>query len=106
VACGAFLNLRPKTEANAWLQSYFSLELSGQNRLKQEEQEPLIHVFSHFRLMIQPVIIHLDEQENPINPPMKQRVMETDESLWYNIDTEFNGGLASPVQALLNKLKD
>jgi len=101
-----FPQFETKTEANEWLQGYFSLESSELNRVKQEEQEPLIHVFSHFRLMIQPVIIHLDEQENPINPPMKQRVMETDESLWYNIDTEFNGGLASPVQTLLNKLKD
>jgi len=98
-----FPQFETKTEANEWLQGYFSLELAELNRVKQEEQEPLIHVFSHFRLTIQPVIIHLDERANPA---LKQRVMETDESLWYNIDTEFNGGLASPVQTLLNKLKD
>jgi len=62
-----------------------------------EELAILSHTFSHFRLHIQPLIVHL---KTPIN----LSVMEKDDSLWYNINTEFNGGLAAPVTTLLNTL--
>jgi A/G-specific adenine glycosylase len=56
------------------------------------------HVFSHFRLHIQPLIMQLES-------PLKESVMEDDQNLWYNLDTEFEGGLATPVQKLLQEIK-
>ncbi|HIP95220.1 MAG TPA: adenine DNA glycosylase [Leucothrix sp.] len=91
--------------AQEWLRKKFSFR-AHETLLKGEKQEQLIHVFSHFRLTIQPIILGLDKLLNSASKtPFKERVMETDDSLWYNIDSEFNGGLASPVQTLLNKLK-
>ena len=63
-----------------------------------EKLEQFSHTFSHFRLHIQPLIIQLES-------PLKGGVMEDDNSLWYNLDTEFQGGLASPVQKLLQEIK-
>jgi A/G-specific adenine glycosylase len=56
------------------------------------------HVFSHFRLQIQPLIMQLES-------PLKGSVMEDDKILWYNPDTEFEGGLAAPVKKLLQEIK-
>jgi A/G-specific adenine glycosylase len=78
--------------ARDWLNEYFELELD-----QAKELAVLSHTFSHFRLHIQPLIID-------VITPINLRVMEKQESLWYNIDTEFQGGLAAPVQTLLNKL--
>ena len=100
-----FPQFKKEADAEEWLQSYFLLN-SQEVLSKGETQAQLIHVFSHFRLTIQPIILQLDKiLNNHLKTPMKERVMETDDSLWYNIETEFNGGLASPVQTLLNKLK-
>ena len=63
-----------------------------------QKMSVLSHTFSHFRLHIQPLIIEA-------KTPIKLGVMEKDESLWYNLNTEFHGGLAAPVQTLLNTLK-
>ncbi len=57
------------------------------------------HTFSHYRLTIHPLLI-------PYQKPHSVGVMETDESLWYNIDEEFDGGLATPVQDLLETFKE
>ncbi|HIO97652.1 MAG TPA: adenine DNA glycosylase [Leucothrix sp.] len=80
--------------ANDWLMDNYAQSIQDAKRL-----DVLSHTFSHFRLHIQPLII-------AVETPIKVGVMEKDESIWYNITTEFNGGLAAPVQTLLNKLKD
>ncbi len=65
----------------------------------------LVHVFSHFRLTIHPRLLSLKTSTtSPIKSPSENTVMETRDTLWYNINEEFNGGLATPVQTLLNKL--
>jgi A/G-specific adenine glycosylase len=80
--------------AKDWLITELSLKIENAKEL------PLLtHTFSHFRLHITPLII-------PCETPLKVSVMEKDESLWYNITTEFEGGLAAPVQQLLNQLKE
>ena len=86
-------------DAKEWLSTNYDAPL------KQAESLPkLKHTFSHFHLHIQPLIITL---KNPININMKKSsVMEHNDSLWYNITTEFNGGLAAPVQLLLNIVKE
>lgn len=82
------------TDANEWFQTISSDSLSEAIKL------PILsHTFSHFKLHIQPLIIEL---KNPINTT----VMENHETLWYNITTEFDGGLAAPVTTLLNTLRD
>ncbi len=56
------------------------------------------HTFSHFKLHIQALKI-------PYKTPIKLAVMESDDRLWYNINKEFDGGLAAPVSQLLDLLK-
>ena len=79
--------------AEEWLANIYG-------KLQQDPMElaTIKHTFSHFHLFIQPLIINVET-------PLKIGVMEADESLWYNITTEFNGGLAAPVQTLLNITK-
>lgn len=92
-----FPEYESETLANEWLMENYTQNIETAQRL-----EVLSHTFSHFRLHIQPLII-------AVETPIKMGVMEKDESIWYNITTEFNGGLAAPVQTLLNtlnKLKD
>lgn len=77
-----------------WLESNFSHDI------KEATELPIFkHVFSHFKLTIQPLIISCET-------PLNLGVMEKSDSVWYNITTEFNGGLAAPVQQLLNTLKE
>jgi len=57
------------------------------------------HTFSHFRLTITPLLIPDDDLES-------LGVMETREALWYNINDEFDGGLATPVRDLLTTFKE
>lgn len=82
-----------QADANEWFDSY-----AGTSLAKATKATILSHTFSHFKLHIQPLIMTLS---NPIN----NSVMENHETLWYNINTEFNGGLAAPVTILLNRLK-
>jgi len=80
--------------ANDWLEINFA------RKIKEAAALPIIkHIFSHFKLTIQPLIISCET-------PLNLGVMEKDVSIWYNITTEFSGGLAAPVQQLLNTLKE
>lgn len=83
-----------EADANEWFDSYASESLSSASKM-----DILSHTFSHFKLHIQPLKIIL---KRPIN----MGVMENHETLWYNIKTEFDGGLAAPVTTLLNKLRE
>ncbi len=87
-----FPQFEKRDHAENWLQDF-----SGSEIEVTEELAILSHTFSHFRLHIQPLIID-------IKAPINLSVMEKEDSLWYNINTEFNGGLAAPVTTLLNTL--
>ncbi|MCL4108224.1 UNVERIFIED_CONTAM: hypothetical protein GTU68_065252 [Idotea baltica] len=82
-----------EVDASAWLNDYSNDSISTASKMSL-----LSHTFSHFKLHIQPLIIEL---KNPINTA----VMENQETLWYNVNTEFDGGLAAPVTTLLNRLR-
>ena len=82
-----------EADASEWLSTFANDDLSTASK-----QTVLSHTFSHFKLHIQPLIMSL---KHPIN----STVMENHETLWYNIDTEFDGGLAAPVTTLLNILR-
>ncbi|MCK5903077.1 MAG: A/G-specific adenine glycosylase [Cocleimonas sp.] len=79
-------------ELNQWLIQH------GIKVAKTQQLGLLSHTFSHFRLHIEPLIMTLAS-------PLKTSVMDDEMCLWYNIDTIFEGGLATPVQHLLNRLK-
>jgi len=61
------------------------------------------HTFSHFKLHIEAHKISV--LKIPCETPIKLAVAESSDRLWYNIETNFEGGLAAPVQQLLNRLK-
>ena len=83
-------------EASGWLekQGYPTDTIDSASALANYK-----HTFSHYRLTIHPLLI-------PYQKPRSVGVMETEESLWYNIHEEFNGGLATPVQDLLETFKE
>jgi len=87
-----FPQFETKDEVIAWLDRQQIDALTTRKIAK------FTHVFSHFRLHIQPLIMQLES-------PLKESVMEDDQNLWYNLDTEFEGGLATPVQKLLQEIK-
>lgn len=89
-----FPQFETSTQANEWLQQEFDVDIKEALKL-----DTIKHIFSHFRLMIQPLII-------TVETPLMIGVMENDDKLWYNITTEFHGGLAAPVQQLLKQLKE
>ena len=85
-------------QAEQWLLENYQLTLDEATVL-----ESFQHIFSHFKLDIHPFILSLKTHNQT---PLKLGVMEADDQLWYNIKTEFNGGLAAPVQTLLNIIKE
>ena len=87
-----FPQLETKALANEYLIENYQYDSANTNTLAE-----FSHTFSHFRLHIQPLIIQIET-------PLMIGVMEAEDSLWYNSQTEFNGGLAAPVQLLLNTL--
>ena len=56
------------------------------------------HTFSHFRLMIHPVCYKIETDIN--------KVMEQSQRLWYNMDEKLQGGIATPVQHLLDQVHE
>ncbi len=79
--------------ASDWLQQHYDVSIDNSESLTD-----MTHTFSHFKLHIQALIIQP-------KAPFNLGVMENNESLWYNINTEFKGGLAAPVTKLIELLK-
>ena len=62
-----------------------------------EELDSFSHTFSHFRLHVQPIkIMHSIQAKG---------VMEADDNLWYNSDTDFSGGLPAPIKKLFKRIQ-
>ncbi|NOX09864.1 MAG: A/G-specific adenine glycosylase [Gammaproteobacteria bacterium] len=57
------------------------------------------HTFSHFHLDITPVRAVVEDT-------LTDSVLETDDYVWYNIKQSSPGGMASPVQRILEQLKE
>ena len=57
----------------------------------------LRHTFSHFHLDITPVLVAAGTGDSVI--------MEADDRLWYNTDSQAERGFASPVNRLLQQLE-
>jgi len=102
-----FMQKRPPTGiwGGLWCFPQFATQAELDDYLQEQKLDslssnmlaPFQHIFSHFRLHIQPLIIEVES-------PLIAGVMEDEQSLWYNINTEFEGGLATPVQKLLDYL--
>jgi A/G-specific adenine glycosylase len=75
----------------------------AKQKLKVHEQTLLPeikHTFSHFHLIIQPVLCHIKKEPVRIS---EQRPNER-EQLWYQIEQAQNVGLASPVKKLIQQV--
>ncbi len=59
--------------------------------------EPIEHVFSHFKLIIHPVMLR--KNEAPLS------VMENSAQIWYKLSDRLPGGVAAPIAKLLQHLK-
>lgn len=59
--------------------------------------EPIEHIFSHFKLIIHPIILAKKEV-----PPS---VMENSGQIWYKLTDPLPGGVAAPIAKLLERLK-
>jgi A/G-specific adenine glycosylase len=57
----------------------------------------LRHSFSHFDLDIQPIVVRISSQPG--------KVADAEQKTWYKLDDAPPGGLAAPVQKLINQLK-
>jgi A/G-specific adenine glycosylase len=63
-----------------------------------ESWRTLRHSFSHFDLDIVPVIMRID--------PVSRKVADNSDATWHPLDASPPGGIAAPVQKLLNTLKN
>ncbi len=77
-----------ETDPIQWCDHHWQLQITTTNILP-----PLKHTFSHFHLAIEPVAAQV------LNPA--QRVMDSDQFIWYNTQTPDARGLPKPVQTLL-----
>jgi len=62
-----------------------------------EPRDTLRHSFSHFDLDIQPVVVRVDA--------VSRKVADNPDATWYALDDNPPGGIAAPVQKLLDTLK-
>ena len=62
-----------------------------------EEHAVLRHSFSHFDLDIRPVVVRVSAAS--------RKVADTPDATWYSPDDEPPGGMAAPVQQIINSLK-
>jgi len=63
-----------------------------------ESWSTLRHSFSHYDLDIQPVVVRISATS--------RKVADNDDATWHSLDAAPPGGIAAPVQKLINTLKD
>lgn len=63
-----------------------------------ESWDRLRHSFSHYDLDIRPVVVRVDATS--------RKVADNDDATWHLLDAAPPGGIAAPVQKLINTLKD
>jgi len=61
-------------------------------------RDVLRHSFSHFDLDIRPVVLHCKH--------IRASVADSDDATWYQLDQKPPGGIAAPVQKLINSLRN
>jgi len=63
-----------------------------------ESWDTMRHSFSHYDLDIQPVVVRIEATS--------RKVADNDDVTWHSLDAAPPGGIAAPVQKLINTLKD
>jgi A/G-specific adenine glycosylase len=63
-----------------------------------ESWQTLRHSFSHYDLDIVPVVVRIDA--------VSRKVADNDDATWHRLDASPPGGIAAPVQKLINTLKN
>jgi A/G-specific adenine glycosylase len=79
-------------EIAAWCSHHLNAEV-----LTTEIWPAFSHAFSHFELMIHPVLITVKRRSGA--------VMEANTKIWYDFRQQLPGGVASPISKLLKQLK-
>ena len=72
-------------------------EISSDSPVNRENWDPLRHSFSHFDLDIHPVVIRCRQP--------RLSVADSQDSTWYQLDQRPPGGIAAPVQKLIDSLR-
>ena len=67
------------------------------NQWNIETWQPINHTFSHYKLIITPLIITLQTQPKGVN--------ENNQQIWYNLTNPPQLGLAAPVASLIDKIQ-
>ena len=78
-------------DVERWCRQELGLQLS-----QTELHDSLPHVFSHFRLHIHPLCARAQ--------PAQGRIMEADDTVWYNTGSIHQLGLPAPVKTLVHRL--
>ena len=108
---GRFLYLERRPSAGIWGGLWSLPELNGDEPLEDwcgarinavpssvVEWDTLRHGFSHYDLDIQPLEVRLDAPS--------RKVADTENALWYSLQTPQSIGLAAPVSALIEQLRE
>ena len=70
----------------------------GNTSVAPEQWEALRHSFSHYDLDINPVVVRIDQ--------LRGSVSDNDDATWYQLDQHPPGGIAAPVQKLIESLRN
>lgn len=89
---GGLWSLPEVENVDEWCQRTFD-----QQPGRTEQREVLRHSFSHFDLDIQPVVVRVAAGS--------RKVADSPDAVWYQLDDVPPGGIATPVQQLINSLK-
>ncbi len=104
---GSEVQLYKRPSSGIWGGLYSFSEFSGEEALsehlsthfdnaKTHTLEAFTHIFSHFKLSITPVVVTLANKPN---------LVAEQETLWYDLSTPPEVGLAAPVKKLMQQLK-
>jgi len=72
-------------------------QVLGISAVESTSWDVLRHSFSHYDLDIHPIVVRIEAFEG--------RVSDTQATVWYKLDDAPPGGIAAPVQKLINQLK-
>jgi A/G-specific adenine glycosylase len=86
----SFPELADTNELDIYCQQQWQLRLNSQSKLS-----PIQHVFSHFKLDIQPLLLRCESTG----------VADKDHGNWYKIEDTFTLGLPAPVKSFLQTLQ-
>ena len=89
---GGLWSLPEVSDIGDWVRQTFDQEPGAT-----EERAVLRHSFSHFDLDIRPVVVRVSAAS--------RKVADTPDAGWYSPSDELPGGMAAPVQQIINSLK-